>query len=43
MRQFRENARTCFFQRENLGSQNQKLCAARDLLLPRLMSGDIEV
>ncbi len=27
----------------NLALQNQKLRAARDLLLPRLMSGEIEV
>jgi type I restriction enzyme, S subunit len=41
MRQFAEFARTCFLQRENLALQNQKLRAARDLLLPRLMSGDL--
>jgi type I restriction enzyme S subunit len=42
-RQFGEVARTCFLQRENLAQQNQKLRAVRDLLLPRLMSGEIEV
>lgn len=43
MRQFGEIAKTCFLQRENLALQNQKLRAARDLLLPRFMGGDIEV
>jgi type I restriction enzyme S subunit len=43
MRQFGEVAKTCFLQRENLALQNQKLRVARDLLLPRLMSGEIEV
>ena len=43
MRQFAEVAGPCFLQRENLALQNQKLRAARDLLLPRLMSGGIEV
>lgn len=43
MRQFNEVAGTCFRQRENLALQNQKLRAARDLLLPRLMSGEIGV
>jgi type I restriction enzyme S subunit len=43
MQQFGEIAATSFFQRENLALQNQKLKAARDLLLPRLMSGDITV
>lgn len=43
MRQFGEFARTCFAQRENLALQNQKLRFARDMLLPRLMSGEIEV
>jgi type I restriction enzyme S subunit len=43
MRQFGEIAHTCFLQRENLAIQNQKLRTARDLLLPRLMSGEIAV
>ena len=43
MCQFGEVAETCFRQRENLALQNQKLRAARDLLLPRLMSGEIAV
>jgi type I restriction enzyme, S subunit len=43
MRQFGEIAKTCFVQRENLALQNQKLRAARDLLLPRLMSGALSV
>jgi len=32
-----------FAQIENLGAQNEKLRAARDLLLPRMMSGEIAV
>jgi type I restriction enzyme S subunit len=43
MRQFGENVATSFDQRENLALQNHKLKAARDLLLPRLMSGEISV
>ncbi|MEP7367154.1 MAG: restriction endonuclease subunit S [Acidobacteriota bacterium] len=43
MEQFGENAATSFLQRENLALQNQKLKAARDLLLPRLMNGEITV
>ena len=43
MRQFGEIASTSFRQREVLALQNQKLRAARDLLLPRLMSGKIAV
>jgi type I restriction enzyme S subunit len=43
MQQFGESAATSFLQRENLALQNQKLKAARDLLLPRLMSGEITV
>ena len=34
---------TLFRQREVLALQNQKLRTARDLLLPRLMSGEIAV
>jgi len=43
VRQFAEIAEPTFRQRENLAFQNQKLRAARDLLLPRLMSGEIAV
>jgi type I restriction enzyme S subunit len=43
MRQFGEIAATTFLQREVLALQNQKLRAARDLLLPRLMRGEIAV
>jgi type I restriction enzyme S subunit len=40
---FQEYVATIFDQRFSLQSQNQKLRAARDLLLPRLMSGEITV
>lgn len=40
---FDDFARPVFSQLENLMLQNQKLRAARDLLLPRLMSGEIAV
>jgi type I restriction enzyme S subunit len=40
---FDEFAIPLFEQMENLKHQNQKLRAARDLLLPRLMSGEITV
>ena len=40
---FDEFAIPLFEQMENLKQQNQKLRAARDLLLPRLMSGEIAV
>ncbi|MFZ4538936.1 hypothetical protein [Propionivibrio sp.] len=43
MRQFGEIAASSFKQREVLAQQNQKLLAARDLLLPRLMSGELAV
>jgi type I restriction enzyme S subunit len=43
MRQFGEIAAPSFRQREVLALQNQKLRAARDLLLPRLMSGELAV
>ena len=43
MRQFSEVAGLSFKQCENLALQNQKARAARDLLLPRLMSGEIAV
>jgi type I restriction enzyme S subunit len=42
-RAFREFAEPLFDQREVLEVQNEKLRAARDLLLPRLMSGEIAV
>ena len=41
--QFDEQARAMFAQIRNLGRQNQKLRAARDLLLPRLIGGEIAV
>jgi type I restriction enzyme S subunit len=40
---FREMTEASDAQRDNLYHQNQKLRAARDLLLPRLMSGEIPV
>ena len=40
---FDEFSEPTFSQIQNLRQQNQKLRAARDLLLPRLMSGEIEV
>lgn len=40
---FQGSVEPAFRQIKNLHSQNQKLRAARDLLLPRLMSGEIEV
>jgi len=43
VREFSRFAAPNFEQINNLRTQNQKLCAARDLLLPRLMSGDIAV
>lgn len=42
-RHFREIAEPLNSQRANLYRQNEKLRAARDLLLPRLMSGEIAV
>lgn len=41
--QFDETAKGCFEQISNLTKQNQKLRTARDLLLPKLMSGEIAV
>jgi restriction endonuclease S subunit len=41
--QFGDIAECSFLQRETLSLQNQKLRTARDLLLPKLMSGEIEV
>ena len=43
MYQYGAIAEASFRQRENLALQNEKLRVARDLLLPRLMSGDVEV
>jgi type I restriction enzyme S subunit len=43
MREFGEIAASTFRQREILALQNHKLRAARDLLLPRLMSGELAV
>ena len=43
LRSFDEFAADVFAQIKNLNAQNQKLRAARDLLLPRLMSGEIVV
>jgi type I restriction enzyme S subunit len=40
---FDEFAKPVFEQMSALTQQNQKLRAARDLLLPRLMSGEIAV
>lgn len=40
---FKESAEPLFQQTKVLHSQNQKLKAARDILLPRLMSGEIAV
>jgi len=40
---FDEIAEPTFSQARSLRHQNQKLSAARDLLLPRLMSGEIAV
>lgn len=42
-RDFKELVQPLFDQRELLQIQNQKLRAARDMLLPRLMSGEITV
>jgi type I restriction enzyme S subunit len=43
VRLFDEFARPILAQLENLTLQNQQLRAARDLLLPRLISGEIAV
>ena len=43
LREFHEFCSPLFEQLEVLQLQNQKLRAARDLLLPRLMSGEIAV
>jgi type I restriction enzyme S subunit len=43
VREFTNTAAPCFEQIKVLRTQTQKLRAARDLLLPRLMSGEITV
>lgn len=43
LRNFTDSCAPMFRQIHNLALQNQKLRAARDLLLPRLMSGEIAV
>ena len=43
LREFLEFVSPIHEQLEKLDEQNQKLRAARDLLLPRLMSGEIAV
>ena len=43
LRLFSEFAAPAFVQVKNLAAQNQKLRTARDLLLPRLMSGELAV
>ena len=43
LRSFDEFVSDVFMQIKNLSTQNQKLRAARDLLLPRLMSGELAV
>jgi len=43
LRSFDEFAADVFSQIKNLNSQNQKLRTARDLLLPRLMTGELAV
>lgn len=43
LRRFSESSMPIFDQIKNLHAQNQKLRAARDLLLPRLMSGELTV
>ena len=42
-RQYAENVEPMFEMAETLADQTQKLRAARDLLLPRLMSGEIAI
>lgn len=43
LQRFSESSTPIFEQIKNLHAQNQKLRAARDLLLPRLMSGELAV
>jgi type I restriction enzyme, S subunit len=42
-RLFRDTVGALVSQRDNLHHQNTRLCTARDLLLPRLMSGEIAI
>jgi type I restriction enzyme, S subunit len=41
LEQFEETASRIFIQQQLLGAQNNKLAEARDLLLPRLMNGEL--
>ena len=41
--EFEKNISVIYLAKKNLLDQNQKLAQARDLLLPRLMSGKIKV
>ena len=43
LRSFIEQVKPIFTLNSTLGEQNAKLREARDILLPRLMSGEIEV
>jgi len=43
LRLFSEFVEPAFVQIKNLAAQSQKLRTARDLLLPRLMSGELAV
>lgn len=43
VQQFEDFTTHSFAQVANLMEQNEKLCAARDLLLPRLMTGKLQV
>jgi type I restriction enzyme S subunit len=43
MEHFNDTLKQVFDQWLNLQLQNEKLIAARDLLLPRLMSGEIAI
>ncbi len=41
--EFTEQVKSVFSQIDNLSIQNMKLAQARDLLLPKLMSGELTV
>ena len=43
LEKFKSIIRSIFFQLNNLELENQKLAALRDLLLPKLISGEIKV
>jgi type I restriction enzyme S subunit len=43
LRSFHESVTQIHMQLDKLGQMNEKLRAARDLLLPRLMSGELAV